>query len=137
MPLPQPHLVALGVAAVVETLARKHIVVPPLRFAGYSTVGAGVALAAWATQATAPTDLAEPDRLVSAGPYAISRNPMYVAWTLIYVGLGLARKSVWIFALLPAVLVMTHLTIKREERRLQEKFGPRYVAYAEKVRRYI
>ncbi|WP_180967363.1 methyltransferase family protein [Zhihengliuella halotolerans] len=113
------------------------LVTPATRFAGISMIGAGVALAARATKVSAPTDMAEPDRLVSTGPYAISRNPMYVAWTLIYVGLGLARKNVWTLALLPAVLVTTHLTIKREERRLREKFGPRYLAYAEKVRRYI
>ncbi|MCO1339162.1 hypothetical protein BJH93_09700 [Kocuria polaris] len=108
-----------------------------MKFVGGNLVGAGVVLATWATRASAPTNLAEPDRLVGTGPYSISRNPMHVAWTLIHVGLGLARKSVSNFALLPAVLVTTHLTIEHEKGHLREKFGPQYLAYTENVRRFV
>jgi protein-S-isoprenylcysteine O-methyltransferase Ste14 len=62
---------------------------------------------------------------------------MYVGWTLAYVGVALTIMDVWLFVLLPAVLVVTHLTIVREERRLRDRFGPQYTAYAAKVRRYV
>jgi protein-S-isoprenylcysteine O-methyltransferase Ste14 len=138
VPLPEPHLVALGVGVAAGAVRGWDVSVPPLvRFAGLGVVGAGAALVTWATRAAVRTHLAEPDRLVVAGPYAFSRNPMYVGWTLGYVGLGLALMNAWLAALLPAVVVVTHLTVRREESRLRDRFGSRYLAYAADVRRYL
>ena len=129
---------ALGVGVVVGAASGWTFPLPPLlRFVGLGVVGAGVALVAWAISASAHTYLADPDRLVIAGPYAVSRNPMYVGWTLAYVGVALTLMDAWLFVLLPAVLIVTHLTIGREERRLRDRFGPLYTAYAAKVRRYV
>ena len=138
IPLPEPHLVALGVGVVVRATNGWTFPLPSwLRLVGLGVVGAGLALVAWAIWASAHTYLADPDRLVTAGPFTISRNPMYVGWTLAYVGVALTIMDVWLFVLLPAVLVATHLTVGREERRLRDRFGPLYTAYAAKVRRYV
>ena len=45
-------------------------------------------LGAWAVRAAAGVDLERPNQLVDSGPYAHSRNPMYLAWTLGYVGIA-------------------------------------------------
>jgi protein-S-isoprenylcysteine O-methyltransferase Ste14 len=91
----------------------------------------------WATWVSAGTHLADPDRLVRRGPYAVGRNPMYVGWTLTYAGIGLALASVWLVLLLPAVLVYTHLEVRREEERLRARFGPAYTTYCATTRRYL
>ena len=62
---------------------------------------------------------------------------MYVGWTLVYVGLGLLLANGWLLVLLPAVLAATDVTIRREERRLQDRFGSLYRAYVSNVRRYV
>jgi protein-S-isoprenylcysteine O-methyltransferase Ste14 len=138
IPLPQPHLIALGVGIGLGVLTTWMLPLPPwLRLVCLGMVAAGLALIAWATWASARTHLANPDRLVTTGPYAMGRNPMYVGWTLAYVGAASALANVWLVLLLPGVLVATHLTIRHEESRLRARFGPAYTAYAAAVRRYV
>lgn len=76
--------------------------------------------------------------LVTGGPYRFSRNPIYLAQTLIYLGLACGYGSAWPLALLPAVLiVMHHGVIRREERYLAARFGAAYRAYSASVRRWL
>lgn len=138
IPLPQPHLIALGVGVGLGVLTGWVLRLPSwLWLVDLLLVAAGLALIAWATWASARTHLANPDRLVTTGPYAMGRNPMYVGWTLAYVGIALTLASVWLVLFLPAVLVATHLTVRHEEDRLRARFGSAYTAYAEAVRRYV
>jgi protein-S-isoprenylcysteine O-methyltransferase Ste14 len=104
---------------------------------GCPLVAAGVALAVWAVAAAGAVDLAAPNRVVAGGPYAHSRNPMYVAWTFVYVGVSLVLGSAWPLVLLPAVLAITHREVLREERRLAASLGPEFTQYRETVRRYL
>jgi protein-S-isoprenylcysteine O-methyltransferase Ste14 len=79
----------LGVGVGLGVLAGWLLPLPPwLRLVGLGMVAAGLALIAWATWASTRTHLANPDRLVTTGPYARGRNPMYVGWTLAYVGVA-------------------------------------------------
>jgi protein-S-isoprenylcysteine O-methyltransferase Ste14 len=76
--------------------------------------------------------------LVAAGPYRITRNPMYVGFTFVYTGISLAVNSLWPLLLLPVILVvMQRLVIQREERYLERKFGDKYREYASTVRRWL
>jgi protein-S-isoprenylcysteine O-methyltransferase Ste14 len=77
-------------------------------------------------------------RLVQRGPYAISRNPMYVGVSAAYAGLSLAVASPWALLLLaPVLVVMDRLVIAREEPYLAARFGAPYAAYLARVRRWI
>jgi len=76
--------------------------------------------------------------LVNTGPYRFSRNPLYVAVTLLYLGLTFLCNSWWGVALLFPVLVVLHFgVVRREERYLERKFGEEYLAYRSQVRRYL
>lgn len=76
--------------------------------------------------------------IVTQGVYARTRNPIYVAMLSIYVGLGILVNSVWVLALaVPLFLVLRFGVIAREERYLERKFGAEYLAYREKVRRWL
>lgn len=76
--------------------------------------------------------------LVATGPYQYSRNPMYLALTLLYLGLALVFDVVWVLLLLPAVVaVLHHGVIVREEVHLERAFGQEYRDYKARVRRWL
>ncbi len=76
--------------------------------------------------------------IVSAGPYRYSRNPMYIALSLLYAGIGVAADNLWVVVLLvPLLAVVRTGVIAREERYLEAKFGEAYLRYKAKVRRWL
>ncbi len=76
--------------------------------------------------------------MVTDGPYAFTRNPMYVSLTLIYLGLALLMRMLWPIIVLPAILaLLTVLVIRREERYLSDAFGEEYAAFTKRVRRWV
>lgn len=77
-------------------------------------------------------------RLVVTGPYRFSRNPMYVALTVLYIGLSALTDSWWPLVFLPVVLTaLWFLVIRREERYLAAAFSEEYAAYCRRVRRWL
>src|SRR5262249_3409523 len=79
-----------------------------------------------------------PDHLVTNGPFAITRNPIYLANTLLMIGVGLIFGIVWFLALaVVAAFATQKVAIEREEKVLAEKFGKRYRDYAKRIRRWI
>jgi protein-S-isoprenylcysteine O-methyltransferase Ste14 len=107
------------------------------RGAGWTLVGAGAALSASAVRTASEVDLQRPSTLISSGPYATSRNPMYVGWTLLYLGAALITQNGWMVASLPAVVGLTHQEVLREEDALEAAFGKNYTRYRKLVRRYL
>jgi protein-S-isoprenylcysteine O-methyltransferase Ste14 len=76
--------------------------------------------------------------LVTGGPFRYTRNPMYLSLTLFYLGVTLLLGTVWPLLLLPVVLLVLHAAvIRREERHLDEAFGPAYAEYRARVRRWL
>ena len=76
--------------------------------------------------------------LITEGPYRYSRNPMYLALSLLYTGLGIAADGPWTLALLaPLLIVMHYGVILREERYLERKFADDYRRYKATVRRWL
>ncbi|MGH8716274.1 MAG: methyltransferase family protein [Burkholderiales bacterium] len=76
--------------------------------------------------------------IVTSGPFRFSRNPLYIAITLVYIGLTLAFYTWWgIVVLVPLLILMHRGVVLREERYLDEKFGETYRQYCSKVRRYF
>jgi protein-S-isoprenylcysteine O-methyltransferase Ste14 len=81
---------------------------------------------------------AQPEHLVTSGPFGISRNPIYLADTLLLIGVGLVSGITWFLPLaLIAAFATKKMAIDKEEHWLTEKFGKRYRDYAKRVRRWI
>jgi protein-S-isoprenylcysteine O-methyltransferase Ste14 len=139
VPLPEPHLVGLGAGILLHTIAAWRLFRPAWtgHALGWPLIVAGVWLAAWAVRAAAQVDVDRPDQLIRRGPYAFSRNPMYLAWTLVYAGAACVANTVWLLVFLPVVLLATHVGVVREERRLDDRFGAAYRSYKTSVRRYL
>ncbi|MCH7795577.1 MAG: isoprenylcysteine carboxylmethyltransferase family protein, partial [Proteobacteria bacterium] len=76
--------------------------------------------------------------ILSDGLYGVSRNPIYLGLTAIYLGVGVMADAGWVAVLLgPLLLVMHFGVIAREERYLERKFGDEYLRYKASVRRWI
>ncbi len=76
--------------------------------------------------------------LVIAGPYRFTRNPMYVALAALTLALGLFVNSWWpIVLLVPVLFVVRAFVIGPEERYLERRFGADYLAYTQRVRRWL
>jgi protein-S-isoprenylcysteine O-methyltransferase Ste14 len=77
-------------------------------------------------------------RIISSGIFAYSRNPIYVAFCIITVGIGLILNSFWVVSsFIPSIIVIFFIAIKREEVYLENKFGQEYLSYKENVRRWF
>ena len=77
-------------------------------------------------------------RVLAHGPYAYSRNPIYVAFCFLAIGIGLSQNSLWMtLSFIPSVFVVFHTAIAKEEKYLEKKFGEEYRRYKEKVRRWL
>lgn len=71
------------------------------------------------------------------GLYRISRNPMYLAYFVYFLGCVLLTHSMILFAILLVFQISAHWIILSEERWCIERFGEEYIDYMHKVRRYI
>jgi protein-S-isoprenylcysteine O-methyltransferase Ste14 len=147
--LPVPWVFVLGYLAGValQRLIGAPQPAPGLRtalwLAGLALVVFGTALAAWslslfqrARTTTVPLDA--PSTVVIRGPYRLSRNPMYVSLTLIYLGECAIFAQLWPFLmLLPTLLFVNGVVVPFEEAQLTAAFGDRYRDYCATVRRWL
>lgn len=106
-------------------------------------VGAGLAivLAAILRFARAGTRIepwAPSSAIVSDGIYRFTRNPMYVGMALVMLGLAVILESWAALAMVAvAVIAVDRFVVRREEAYLQGKFGGAYLAYRNRVRRWL
>ena len=76
--------------------------------------------------------------IVATGPFAFSRNPIYVAALIGMAGAAIAFDSLWFIAALVVIwIVLRYGVIAREESYLERKFGAPYLDYKAKVRRWL
>lgn len=76
--------------------------------------------------------------IVRTGPYRFSRNPIYLAFSLLQLGLAFWINSLGLLiTLIPALALMSLVVIPREERYLEERFPSEYVRYKASVRRWL
>jgi protein-S-isoprenylcysteine O-methyltransferase Ste14 len=76
--------------------------------------------------------------IVRTGPFGFSRNPIYLAFSLLQLGIAIWTNNAWLLlTLAAAVAVMNWVVIPREERYLERRFGAEYSAYRSAVRRWL
>jgi protein-S-isoprenylcysteine O-methyltransferase Ste14 len=135
---------ALALGLLVHLIIPVHPLPPVLaRIAGAALFVASAALATWGEnilrRAGTNVHPNEPTlAIVTDGPFAYSRNPLYLATTGLYVGVTLLVNALWPLVLLvPVLLVLRWGVIAREEQYLAQKFGANYEEYRSRVRRWF
>jgi len=113
------------------------------RMVGWTIGIGGLALATWSawTLHRARTTI-RPDRsadhLVTTGPYARFRNPIYIADVMLLLGVAELTKNIWFApAAVIFVVLVTWLAVLPEERHLEAQFGDDYRDYKSRSRRWL
>ena len=98
-----------------------------------AVIAGAVTLGSWAVASAsrAGATVDRTDKLVRTGAFAVSRNPMYLAWSLGLLGLAVLMRSVWLLIGAAAASMEVHREVLREEHALERAFGGEYRAYRE------
>jgi protein-S-isoprenylcysteine O-methyltransferase Ste14 len=108
---------------------------------GATMVACGEGLRLWAVRHIGVISRTRSDRLgplVSAGPFGLVRNPLYIGNIALWVGFALSAQLVWMAPIFIAVLgVEYHAIVRWEEWLLESRRGEEYRAYAGRVPRWI
>lgn len=107
---------------------------PLLFWGGLALYTAGLGLLALSVIAfAAPSE----DGVNRSGVYRLSRNPMYLAYFLYFLGCALLARSPLLAVLVPVFQISAHWIILAEERWCIRRFGGAYIQYTQTVRRYL
>ena len=127
-----PFILAYIVPAAIELPAA-------VRVGGLALAIASAVFAAWAMWSLGRSygirmDLFDGHRLVTSGPYRLTRHPMYLGIVSFHVGATLAMESLTLLvATVVYVVPFTALRIRAEDRVLASRFGDDYRAFAGRV----
>lgn len=147
LPLPPPVYPGLAIALAVaaqmawplDWLDTLPFRLPP----GLACCGLAVALPLWAIlRFRAARTHVEPHKpttaLVVEGPYRYTRNPIYLSFLLMVLGLALLLANPWALFSLPLLwAALRYWVISIEEHFLAERFGRAYLDYRAAVRRWV
>ena len=76
--------------------------------------------------------------ILERGPYRLTRNPMYLQMVVACIGFAVLLWNAWILLLTPlCAWLLQRLAILPEEAYLERKFGEAYLAYKNRVRRWL
>lgn len=147
--IPVPWVYILGYLAglipqyfyplVVQTLSTRSVI----KTCGVLLFVVGALFAAWSLLIfrkahTTTTPGESSSKLVTEGPYRISRNPMYVSLALAYLGEAGILVQFWPLLMLPVVLAYVNwVVIPLEEVVLKGDFKDDYEEYCRRVRRWL
>ena len=85
-----------------------------------------------------PINVEAASTVVDSGIFAYTRNPMYLALMILLVGLGYWQQNILCLLLSYGfVMYLNRFQIRPEEKALENNFGPEYLDYKQRVRRWI
>ncbi len=100
-------------------------------------IGSAIAAAGLAIRAWASGHVSKAEEITQSGPYAYTRNPLYLGSMILGAGFAVAARSVWIAIAMIAVLVAIYLPVIRWEEAWLRTNLPGFDKYAARVPRLV
>ena len=76
--------------------------------------------------------------IICTGPFSFSRNPIYLAFSIIQLSVALLSQTLWVLVMIiPALVLIQCVVIPREERHLENLFNSTYTDYKSSVRQWL
>ncbi|WP_377289260.1 methyltransferase family protein [Rhizobium sp. SG2393] len=113
------------------------------RAIGFTLVVSAIAMDLWAIKTLIERKTAVlphhcTRHLVTCGPFALTRNPIYLGYTLLLAGVGLIDGNAWCFVMAILFVALTSLyAIHQEEQHLLSRFGIDFERYSRRTARWI
>ena len=102
-----------------------------------AVVGIAASLVSFGDSFRVGIDEQTPDKLITTGMFAFSRNPIYVCFDMFFCGLFLIHRNIIIAVAVLAFAFVIHRQILREEKFLASHYLGEYEEYCKRVRRYL
>lgn len=121
----------------------RQIISLPYTFLGFIVIFLGIALDIWSIMSLKKNNTAidfntKPTRLVTNGPYSISRNPIYLSGMILSLGISILLGSLITFVFPIALfLILNKYYVPFEEIELERAFGADFLKYKQRVRRWF
>jgi protein-S-isoprenylcysteine O-methyltransferase Ste14 len=114
----------------------------PAAWAGVALCAAGLVVLLWSLASFGRSfrvgiDADHPDKLITTGIFAFSRNPIYVGFASIVLGQFLVFPNWILLVYVGAATWLFHRQVLLEEKFLRHHYGQEYLAYCDQVRRYL
>jgi len=77
------------------------------------------------------------EQLTTTGPYAYTRNPLYLGSLILAIGFAIAARSFWVAFLLVILFLAIYLPVIRAEEKYLEEHFPEFASYAGRVPRML
>jgi protein-S-isoprenylcysteine O-methyltransferase Ste14 len=105
----------------------------------WASIGAGavIALTGVGVRAAASGHVRKNEQLTTTGPYAYTRNPLYLGSVIIGAGFAVAARSWWIAAMLVVIFAAIYVPVIRAEEAFLRRRFPEFANYAERVPRLL
>lgn len=105
---------------------------------GAAVLGLGASIAFMRRSGQSEKPWTPTTAILAQGPYRLTRNPMYLNMVVACIGLAILLANPWLLLLTPLVVwALQRWAIKPEEAYLERKFGAAYLAYQQRVRRWL
>jgi protein-S-isoprenylcysteine O-methyltransferase Ste14 len=121
----------------------KKLIFPPYTYFGFALIVFGGVINIWADlllkkKKTTVKPYENPTYLITSGPFRISRNPQYLGFTAILLGVVINHGTVITFTSPITFFILIELLfIPFEEKKLERTFGKEYLEYKNRVRRWL